>query len=171
MTSCSRVGDALGAFHDGELSGLLRQRIERHLLHCAGCRRQLTSAQSLGEFLRRRAASVPSPDLWGAIAPRLTEIDAGLPVARPRTGWLEGLRALPGFARPLAALTAVAAAIALIALGIGSPRGTDAGVVRWLDSHGSPVILFEDPDSTIIWLLDPVLDEVSSVARVLRGRI
>ena len=41
------------------------------------------------------------------------------------------------------------------------PEPVSAGVVRWLDAHGNGVMLLEEQDSTIIWLIEPVVDEVS----------
>ncbi|UCE86065.1 MAG: zf-HC2 domain-containing protein [Deltaproteobacteria bacterium] len=178
MTSCARVVDCLDAYHDGELAGLMRRRVERHLEHCSSCRREIAAASALGELLRESADAVMSPDLWSQIEPRLAPVDAASGVAparsAPAVSWdrLRGLvRPLPWLVRPVAAAAAVALIVLVYWTGVGPEEAAGEGVVRWLDSYGNPVMLLEQPDATIIWLVDPVLDDVSMGGGFRRGVI
>ena len=178
MTSCARVADFLDTYHDGELTSLMRRRVERHLEHCSGCRRQLATASSLGELLRESASFATAPDLWSEIASRLDALDreiAPVPTRSAPPSLLERLRGrvnlpLP-LARPLAAVAAAALIVSVYLAGVGPEEGTGQGVVRWLDSYGNPVMLLEHPDATIIWMADPVLDDVSFRGGFSRGVI
>jgi predicted anti-sigma-YlaC factor YlaD len=45
----------LGAYHDGELSGLRLRQVEQHLAECAECRAELDGLQGLAELLQGTA--------------------------------------------------------------------------------------------------------------------
>ena len=69
-------------------------------------------------------------------------------------GWLAA------FPRPLAAI-AVSAALALaLFLGIMEDAAPPtSGIIRWLDTGGRSVMVLEDQgDATIVWLLDALED-------------
>jgi anti-sigma factor RsiW len=142
----------LHAYHDGELSGFARRRFARRLRRTPRLRRELDSLAGLGERLREVDAQGAAPDLWEQIALRLPAIDArkspGAPTkaARARSSWL---------VRPAGALAAAAAAAAL-AVALLWPDAPESGqVVRWIDGGGrSVMVLDDDPDTTIIWVLD-----------------
>jgi anti-sigma factor RsiW len=178
MTSCARVADFLDAYHDGELTSLVRRRVERHLEHCSACRRHLATAGSLGELLRESASLATAPDLWSEIAPRLDALDrelAPVPARGAPSRLREQLRGLVSpplrLARPVAAVAAVALIVLVYLTGVGPEQVAGQGVVRWLDSYGNPVMLLEHPDATIIWMVDPVLDDVSFRGGFSRGVI
>jgi anti-sigma factor RsiW len=143
--------ELLHAYHDGELGGLGRWRIERRLARDPAARRELARLVELRGAIREVASDPPAPDLWAGIEAGLASVDAGVeaaarpaaePAARP---WL----------RPLAA-GALAAGIAAAWLVFSTPTDpVDGGVVRWLYTRGRPVMVLEQPnDATIIWLLD-----------------
>ena len=149
----------LHAYHDRELSGFARRRFARRLRRTPRLRRELDSLAALGERLREIDAQGAAPDLWEQIALRLPAIDARksaaarVKAARGRLSWL---------VRPAGALAAAAAAAAL-AVALLWPEAPEAGrVVRWIDGGGrSVMVLDDDPDTTIIWVLDAPLEDAS----------
>ena len=148
----------LHAYHDGELSGLARLRFAHRLRRSPRLRRELDGLAALGQRLREIDAQGEAPDLWEPIALRLPAIDAresaAARVLAPR-------RPLPWLVRPAGALLgAVAAALALTLLW---PEVPESGrVVRWIDGGGRSVMVLEDdPDTTIIWVLDAPVEDAS----------
>jgi len=148
----------LHAYHDGELGGLRRWLFERRLGRSPALRAELAALERLTQHIRASELQSPSVDVWDAIALRLPAIDAQSdrrrgPDARParsRVDWLVT------YARPITAV-AVAAALALaLFLGImesGAPAVP--GMIRWMDTGGRSVMVLEDQgDATIVWLLD-----------------
>lgn len=152
--------ELLHAYHDGELSGFARWRFERELRRSPALQAELDELASLGELLRQQDAHGPSPDLWDAIALRLPAIDATRAEraggADPRSGRRLG-GALGWWIKPIGAIAATAAVAAVVfysGLFHETPTST-AGVVRWIDSgERSVMVLEDDPDTTIIWVLD-----------------
>jgi anti-sigma-K factor RskA len=150
----------LHAYHDGELTGLARWRFERRLRRSPDLRAELEEVAALGEMLREQDAAEPAPDLWDAIAPRLAALDAeridvlALPAGPGLWDRLEP------WLRPLGAVAATAAVVlAVLYGGFWQDAPTAGGVVRWIDSgNRSVVVLDDDPDTTIIWVLDPVAE-------------
>ena len=157
----------LHAYHDGELSGFQRWRFERTLRRSPELRAELEALTTMRDVLLEGEAAEPSPDLWDAIALRLPAVDA-----QRAAGTVEAAPATPAFLAPswwLKPMGAVAAtaAVALVAVYGGlfteDPVST-GGVVRWIDSgERSVMVLDDDPDITIIWVLD------SAVEGALRG--
>lgn len=148
-----RRSELLEAYHDGELRGLARWRLTRLLAQDAELRDELESLGRLGSLLREVDAEQPTPDLWDSLRLRLPAVDArrqeaevAAPGRVPR--WLG------------AGLAAVAAALALVVgLNLG-PQAAAPGSLRWLDSRGNPVLVLQDDrDATIIWLLEPAPGE------------
>lgn len=74
---------ALEAYHDGELRGLARLRLERHLARSPELRLELEALRALRARLRERDEGGPAPDLWPGIEARLAA--ATLPAERPRS--------------------------------------------------------------------------------------
>ena len=70
---------------------------------------------------------------------------------------------LVAYARPLAAIAATAALALALFLGIMEDAAPPApGIIRWLDTGGRSVMVLEDQgDATIVWLLDALEDGVS----------
>ena len=162
MKACQRTQDRLEAFHDGELAGFLRWRVERHLKSCPHCRSEVEDFGAIAEIVREEElAAMPAPDLWAAIAAQLPAIDAELerraaPVAalrpaRERKGWAALLGPLP---IGVGGLAVAGVAFVLWLRLPGSPVRDD--VVEELETMGrSVVVLPSDDKSTIIWVLDP----------------
>jgi len=150
----SRDDELLSAYHDGELSGFARRRFEQRLRRSPELQAELRALTSLGASLRELDEDGPSVDLWDDIALRLPGLDAQREAAAPPErsgpaawlGWLFG---------PAGAALATAAAVAL-ALAIYTPEVQSHGTtIRWLDTGGRSVMVFDDPaDMTIIWMLD-----------------
>ncbi len=143
----------LHAYHDGELRGLARWRLERRLARSPALQRELRGLSELGLLLRESAAGAPGPELWDRIALRLPAADARRAAAAServtprRVGWL----------RPLGAAAALAVAAVAAQQWLTAPALEQAGVVRWMDSRGRSVMVLEEDEGsevTIIWLLD-----------------
>ena len=150
--------DLLHAYHDGELSGVSRWRFERRLRREPALRRALSGLRGLREQLQALEADAPAPDVWEAVAPRLPAADARRAEAATRAqargpglGW---------WMAPLGAAVATAAVVLVVVYGgfWPEPQAT-GGVVRWIDSGGrSVMVLDDDPDTTIIWVLDGAVE-------------
>ena len=147
----------LHAYHDGELSGLRRWRFERRLRRSPKLRADLARLEELGGLLRGRDGAEPAPDFWHAIARGLPALDArgaeagsGRALGGPGVG-------LSWWLKPVGAVAATAA-VALIVVYGGAWQETPVpagGVVRWIDSGNRSVMVLDDePDTTIIWVLD-----------------
>jgi anti-sigma-K factor RskA len=142
----ARRFEELSAYHDGELSGLARWRLERRLRREPALRRELAALARLSALVRESELRAPGPDLWDRIEARLPAVDARRREAEEvGSGW--------GW-RPLGAVAA-AAAVALFALySVWEAPGPQAGAVRWMDSGGRSVMVLEEPGMTVIWMLD-----------------
>jgi len=156
----------LNAYHDGELSGLRRWMFERRMARSPGLRAELEALKRLSLSVQGLGLQPPNVDVWGEIALRLPAIDAEFDGQRrgrdahPRgdvgqRAWF-GTDWLAAYSRPL---TAVAAAVALaLALFLGIMEDSapaTRGVIRWMDTGGRSVMVLEDQDdATIVWLLD-----------------
>jgi anti-sigma factor RsiW len=152
----------LHAYHDGELSRLSRWRFERELRRSPALQRELAGLRDLGDALRARDGSGPSPDLWDALALRLPAED----VRRAERGRADVARAWGAreswWLKPVGALAVSAALVWALILGVGSESPSAGGVVRWIDSGGRSVMVLDDqPDTTIIWVLDGAGDGAS----------
>jgi anti-sigma factor RsiW len=151
MRECEQIGEKLDAYGDGELRGLARWRVARHLGRCSRCRSELEGLARLRAWIRDAEGEHEPPSLWASIEPRLTALDAAAGCeesapARPRLGWitpvLVGGAAAVGVAVWLGGLEAIPA----------PPR---AASVQALYSHGRPVVVLDgEEDATIIWLMD-----------------
>jgi anti-sigma factor RsiW len=148
--------ELLHAYHDGELGALRRWRVERWLARDPAARSELEALATIGQAVRQ-AQTVPSaPDVWAGLEGRLRAIDAereasGAPAA-------SGFR-LGSMFRPAAAGAVLAAVAVGFALFLGTEAGTQGGVVRWLDTHGQAVMVLDEGDATIIWLMQPDADQ------------
>jgi anti-sigma factor RsiW len=73
--SCSATAEALSDRLEGELPGLRRLRISRHLARCARCRATLASLARLVQTLRTlgRAESHPEPPTAEQVLARIRE--------------------------------------------------------------------------------------------------
>jgi len=148
----------LHAYHDGELSGLRRWRFERRLRRDPALRRALSGLRGLSAQLEALESEAPSPDVWDAVALRLPAADARRAEAAARA---QRRGRLPAWwLAPLGAAVATAAVVlAVVFGGFWSTPQTSGGVVRWIDSGDrSVMVLDDDPDTTIIWVLDGAVE-------------
>ncbi|HBZ68549.1 MAG TPA: hypothetical protein DEP35_01850 [Deltaproteobacteria bacterium] len=157
MRACEEFTTELELFHDGELGPPAVHRLERHLGECASCRAELEGLRELRLLLGQHDATVPQPDLWGAIEARLPAIDEELHARLP---WWRRLEFGPWILRPLGAAVAFGAMAAVVVLA-RPPAPID--VVRSIDTSGRPVmVLPSSDDATIIWVMDDSSDDSGS---------
>ena len=149
-----RDEQVLHAYHDGELRGFARWRFERRLARSPALQRELRRLAELGMLLRESTAAAAGPELWDRIALRLPAADARREAAAAERGTARRFGWLP----PLgAAAAALVVAAVVVQQWPAAPALQRAGVVRWMDSRGSSVMVLEDDERnevTIIWLLD-----------------
>jgi anti-sigma factor RsiW len=149
----------LHAYHDGELSALARWRFERELERRPALRGELAALRALRGALQDLDGSVAAPDLWDAVATRLPASAVREP-RRERT-W-EGRGAIWWLAPIGAAAATAAIVLAVVYGGLFSQPTERGGSVRWIDSEGQSVmVLDDDPDTTIIWILDGAIEGAS----------
>jgi anti-sigma-K factor RskA len=145
----------LHAYHDGELSGLARWRFERELRRSPALQRALAGLRGMREQIREIDAADPTPDLWDAIALRLPAADARRAGARDELVAARGRRLIWWLTPIGAAAAAAAVVLAVLYEGYWSARPASGGTVRWIESDdGNVMVLDDDPDTTIIWVLD-----------------
>lgn len=152
-----RDTELLHAYHDGELGGFARWRMERRLARDPAAREELARLAELRTAVREVAMAPAGPDLWAGIQARLASFDAASAAdqeSAERT-FVHASGGLRAWLRPLAA-GALAAAAMVAWLVLSAPtESASSGVVRWLYTRGRPVMVLEQPDdATIIWLLD-----------------
>ena len=145
--------ELLHAYHDGELTRLDRWKFELRLRGSPELQRELASLRRLKKEIRKLDSNSPEPDVWDGVAQRLPALDRNrvdAAVAR------EGRRHWAWWLTPLGAAGAAAAVVwAVVWGGFWKDTHDHGGVVRWIDSGGrSVLVLDDDPDSTIIWVLD-----------------
>ena len=142
--------ERLQAYHDGELRGLARWRVMRRLARDPEARNELAALARVGALVREAVPEARSPDVWNDIAGRLRSLDA------ERGLEAEGRRepAKWGWLTPVTAGAVLAAALAVFAVFFAPSDRAEAGVVRWLESEGQPVMVLEGAEgATIIWLM------------------
>jgi anti-sigma factor RsiW len=148
----------LQAYHDGELGAWARWRFERRLARSPELRRELAALAELGDLVRESEAAVTAPDLWPEIARRLPAVDA----ERAEAAWA-GRR--PRFGKrvlkPVGALLTAGALAAALAIALLSRETARSGVVNWVDGGGRDVMVLDEGDVTVIWVLDPVIEGAS----------
>jgi anti-sigma factor RsiW len=170
----------LSAYHDGELSGLRRWLFERRLSRSARLRAELEELKRLARWVQGVDPQPPSADVWDDIALRLPAIDAQFAEQRQRRAEQRQRRAeqrqrraerrerlgmdwLAAYSRPLTAAAVTAALALALFLGIMEDAAPPTpGIIRWLDTGGRSVMVLEDQgDATIVWLLDALEDGIS----------
>jgi anti-sigma factor RsiW len=178
---------ALNAYHDGELSGLRRWIFERQLSRSPRLRADLEELRRLARWVQGAGVRPPSVDVWDDIALRLPAIDAqsaeqrqsraeqpqsraehpqrpqrlaGHPQRRDERREWRGMGWLAAYSRPLTAAAFTAALALALFLGIMEEAAPPTpGIIRWLDTGGRSVMVLEDQgDVTIVWLLDALED-------------
>ena len=81
-----KLQELLGAYHDGELRGGKRDRVEKHLKSCPECRRDLEFLRAL-DAVPRTSPSVPQEaEYWasfsGRVRARIARRQAGAPTSQ-----------------------------------------------------------------------------------------
>lgn len=147
--------ERLHAYHDGELGALRRWQVRRWLARDPAARRELEALAAVGEATRQAQPVPPRLELWGDLEGRLRSIDAERDTAGSQAR--SGSRLGP-LLRPAAAGAVLAAVVAGVALFLGPGASHGGGVVRWLDTRGQAVMVLDEGDATIIWLMQPDAD-------------
>ncbi len=150
----SRI-ELLHAYHDGELGRFDRWRVRRLLARDAEARRELEALAAVRRAVRDSWEEPPAPDVWAGLEGRLRAVDA----EREGTTTAPSPWGLPSLLRPAAAGALLAALVAGVALFLGPEPSSGGGVVRWLDTHGQAVMVLDQGDATIIWLMQPDADQ------------
>jgi anti-sigma factor RsiW len=169
--SCERYGEKLSAYLDGELEYETRAELEKHLLECAACARQLEEMRRIESFKPLlEPPEVPQEkwrECWDDIRKQTTssltvaQVEAGL-VRRRKRFWLR--RALAGAGAAAVAAVIVAAVLLLPAevpeeMGLPAPQATIPSSVcvhDWDDSKYNLYII-DKPNYTIVKLM-PIKD-------------
>ncbi|MEN8182568.1 MAG: hypothetical protein ABFS46_08545 [Myxococcota bacterium] len=141
----------LHAYYDGELGRLRRWRVQRWLARDPAARQELAGLSALGDAVREAVPEPALADLWDGLAGRLRSVDIERQRGRSERPAWDWLRA--PVLRPLAAGAVVVALVAGLALLLVPDPHTGAGVVRWLDTGGQPVMVLDEGEATIIWLM------------------
>ena len=159
---------ALEAYHDRELSWWRQRQMERRLRRSPELQHELDLLRQISAGAVAAEPGGASPDLWSDISSHLVAIDAerpsrdAAPAATDRRdplGRLRGLLGLPGLLSWKPVGLAVAAGAAVLAIGLWNTSGTvpvdpDGGVLRYLDTGAKSVMVVDNADVTIIWLME-----------------
>jgi anti-sigma factor RsiW len=159
MRNCGDIGQSLGAWLDGELSGAEAEAVRQHVEQCAACkeeRRQLEKLEvALRNVLESEASRIAFEPFWRSVHQRATE----------RRKWRENFRywlrvafAGPGIAWAIPAvillLIGVLSADSFVRrLRLFGPRNNFASVES-IDAYGRNVALLREDETktTVIWL-------------------
>ena len=166
-----REDPQLVAYHDGELRGLARWRLERRLRRDPELRRELIRLERIRAAVRDVGAGASGPDLWDRISLWLPAADAkraqAREAARSRRRWLVAV--------PLgAAAAAAAASVALFFFAPSPAPPVSVGVVRWMSTGKRSVFVREEPGpqgATIIWILHESSEPSETAARRRPGDV
>lgn len=93
--SCAELKTSLQAYVDRELDGVDREAIERHLVDCAGCARQV---HLQGRFKAAVRAHLPRPAVPMGLETRFRQALGNQPIAPRRWPWLSYPRLMPALA-------------------------------------------------------------------------
>lgn len=167
--ACRWVSRRLPLLAGGELAGIDRRRVERHLIACPACRDELAGASRSVALLQGFGAATcrageDSPSLWPDLARQIRESRHGV---RPRAPW--AWSTLPAAGRPglRVALGLAAAAGFALAVGVLAPSGAprsdraDRPVVR-VDPPTEAVGIGVTSPAVVAGHLDPPIPSASS---------
>jgi len=142
----------LHAYYDGELSGFVRWRFERRLRRSPVLRRELDELTDVGERLLQLDLECAEPDLWSRVSPRLAAVDARRAEANAAVRRPPAIGGIPNWASAGAFLALIAAVGVRL---LWSPAPEYGRGVQWVDGGSrSVLVLDDDPETTIIWMLD-----------------
>jgi anti-sigma factor RsiW len=151
VSARERLSERLQAYHDGELGGLARWRLERRLARDPSARQELLALKETGRLLREWGTEGAAPDLWEAIQLRLPALDGQRAEREKPPG---AVRSRLWALSPWVGVGVAAAALAL-AIGVEWGDASIPGSVRWIDSGGKPLmVLQDDSQATIIWVIE-----------------
>ena len=163
MSESNSFPNALHAYHDGELGWWARRRFERELSRSAGLREELESLRQLTDLTAESEdpTVLPLGAIWEGIEGRLRAVDAGIEAEGPVAMRADSAPGPASWAswRPFgAAALAAASAVALFLVlrPATGPVGEGVianGTVRYLDAGERSVIVNEQDDVTIIWVM------------------
>lgn len=157
------------ASHDGELSRWRRFLLRRRLARDPAARRELETLGEIGELMREGAGEAAAPDLWPGIAARLPYAEVPSRATRASTSPLGGV---PGWAGAGLATAAIALALVFFVGTGGGDGGPLPGSVQWLDSGGrTTIVLQDDAEATIIWVLPETARTPPSDGRIEHARV
>lgn len=153
---CDALDQFLSAFADGELPGVDRATVERHLAGCARCRATVNAYREWGPALREATATAAARDLSAITWP---PAPAGAPARpSPLTPRRRLFYDVARWSHPWPVFAGAAALVALIiGVGLWSPGVPDYRVqIDRLDAAG-PVMVFtaDEGRTAIIWLSEP----------------
>ena len=167
MKRSCRVEKYLTAYADGELTGRLLEKVERHVARCPECSSELDSIRTSDRILRQHRAPAVSDKAWDrfrlGLSRGLDEVDRE---ARRSTRLREARPVYPVARRRGVAVAAVFAVVLFAVLTIGPSsmvpwRGGTAVasnecIVDSIESvaAGYTPMFFssEDPEMTVIWV-------------------
>ncbi len=166
MTNERRTNE-LYADYDGELSPWRRFLVRRRLARDPAARRELETVREIGALMREEAREAAAPDLWAGVEAQLPYVEAPAKAVAPERTF--GLGGVPGWAG--AALATAAAALALL-LFVGTEPIERSHSVQWIDSGGrATMVLQDDAEATIIWVLPETARGEATDGRIEHGRV
>lgn len=87
-TPCTHFRDDLKAYADGELRGLLRLRVKRHVAHCSACREEIEAMELIRRRLRQNDPNTFTPELKSKILSGIPDgappVGEAVPLRKPR---------------------------------------------------------------------------------------
>jgi anti-sigma factor RsiW len=158
-TTCEKVRELLGRFHDNELREDDYQVVVDHLHSCDGCSREMAKLERISDAVRKHYETISSSEdfsgVWARIAP-----DTGGTVSDSPPWWSSIGRI---FWRPRslwAAAAAVAAALILLFAYLPNVQkpavAANDCIIDKVESENSSVMVYETGDTKmkIIWVID-----------------
>lgn len=153
---CDAMDQFLSAFADGELLGVDRATVERHLAGCARCRATVNDYREWGTALLETVGTKAARDLSGITwPPAPVRAPAHPPLLTPRRRLFYDVAR---WSHPWPVFAGAAALVALIiGVGLWRPEAPERLVeIDRLDAAGSVMVFTADEGRTaIIWLSEP----------------
>ncbi|MBD3349471.1 MAG: hypothetical protein GF400_09815 [Candidatus Eisenbacteria bacterium] len=173
MARSCRIERYLTAYADGELSGRLKRKVERHLRSCEDCSRQLDSIVASARILKKATPPPVSEARWrvfrSELSRSLDRIDRETVVAAPRrwTAPVCGTDRRRAYAAAWAFAVVALVAVLLSPAGrfLVSPAGAAGNecMVDSIESYASgytPMFFTShDPEMTVIWVFAEEAEE------------
>ena len=150
MEPCDKIIEQLGPHIDGELTPTDAERVERHVVRCAGCARELQALKQLDTAARASAAPEVGDGEWTLCWERVRAHAVAAPKAIPAAGWRRVMR--PRWLAPIGGAVAAIAAALVLSIGLSS--------VAVAESRDCEVVSVETdlPDCTPMYYYCPETD-------------